>query len=458
MKKEISVAIAAIIVMLVFVGIVSAGVGELYVTPTSWSPTIDAGDSKTKEFTIKNRAGVYEDYAALEGLTVSITSGPEWLEISQSNVERSLPAWSKTYTAYKFLLRAAPPETVDGSFSYKVRVSCTKGFPSYIDITGEITVPPPPVGELYVTPTSWSPNIGAGDSKTKEFTIKNRAGVYEDYAALEGLAVSITSGPEWLEISQSNVESSLSAWSKTYTAYNFILKAAPPENVKGTSSYKVRVSCTKGFPSYIDIAGKITVTPKVTTPTTPTPTKPAWTPSAPAKAPLLTISQTILKEEPKVGEETLVKVSLLNRGGVEAKNILLSESIPSSVSVSHVSGAYSTGNIVTWSGELEKGKTHSIQHTFKMLEVKDRAVPVTVTYEDSDGNEYEASSTIYIATKKDVPAENIDSDGDGVPDEYDYAPHDPKVQTKDDVKAPGFEAVVAIAGLMAVAYLLRRRG
>lgn len=339
MKKEISVAIAAIIVMLVFVGIVSAGVGELYVTPTSWSPTIDAGDSKTKEFTIKNRAGVYEDYAALEGLTVSITSGPEWLEISQSNVERSLPAWSKTYTAY-----------------------------------------------------------------------------------------------------------------------NFILKAAPPENVKGTSSYKVRVSCTKGFPSYIDIAGKITVTPKVTTPTTPTPTKPAWTPSAPAKAPLLTISQTILKEEPKVGEETLVKVSLLNRGGVEAKNILLSESIPSSVSVSHVSGAYSTGNIVTWSGELEPGKTHSVQHTFKMLEVKDRAVPVTVTYEDSDGNEYEASSTIYIATKKDVPAENIDSDGDGVPDEYDYAPHDPKVQTKDDVMAPGFEAVVAIAGLMAVAYLLRRRG
>jgi PGF-CTERM protein len=52
----------------------------------------------------------------------------------------------------------------------------------------------------------------------------------------------------------------------------------------------------------------------------------------------------------------------------------------------------------------------------------------------------------------------IDSDGDGVADRYDYAPHDPNVQTKDDVKTPGFEAVFAIAGLLAVAYLLRRRG
>jgi PGF-CTERM protein len=55
-----------------------------------------------------------------------------------------------------------------------------------------------------------------------------------------------------------------------------------------------------------------------------------------------------------------------------------------------------------------------------------------------------------------TPAQQ-DSDGDGVPDEYDYAPYDPEVQTKSDVKTPGFGAIFAIAGLLAVVYLLRRR-
>jgi len=51
-----------------------------------------------------------------------------------------------------------------------------------------------------------------------------------------------------------------------------------------------------------------------------------------------------------------------------------------------------------------------------------------------------------------------DSDGDGVPDEYDYAPNDPNVQTKEDVKIPGFGAIFAIVSLLAVAFGLRRRG
>jgi len=51
----------------------------------------------------------------------------------------------------------------------------------------------------------------------------------------------------------------------------------------------------------------------------------------------------------------------------------------------------------------------------------------------------------------------IDSDGDGVPDQYDYDPYDPNVQTKSDTKTPGFEAIFVIAGLLAVTYLLRRR-
>ncbi len=60
----------------------------------------------------------------------------------------------------------------------------------------------------------------------------------------------------------------------------------------------------------------------------------------------------------------------------------------------------------------------------------------------------------HIETK---PIPQVDSDSDGVPDEYDYAPHDPEVQTKSDAKTPGFGAIFAIGGLFAVAYLILRR-
>jgi len=51
----------------------------------------------------------------------------------------------------------------------------------------------------------------------------------------------------------------------------------------------------------------------------------------------------------------------------------------------------------------------------------------------------------------------IDSDDDGVPDKYDYNPYNPDIQSRRDIKTPGFEAVFAIAGLLAVSYLLRKR-
>jgi len=59
----------------------------------------------------------------------------------------------------------------------------------------------------------------------------------------------------------------------------------------------------------------------------------------------------------------------------------------------------------------------------------------------------------------------VDSDDDGVPDRYDYAPYDPNVQTKGDIKPettptpqpPGFEVLFVIVGLLLVAYLIKRR-
>jgi hypothetical protein len=51
----------------------------------------------------------------------------------------------------------------------------------------------------------------------------------------------------------------------------------------------------------------------------------------------------------------------------------------------------------------------------------------------------------------------VDSDSDGIPDEYDYAPHDPEVQTKSDAKTPGFGAIFAIGSLLVIAYRILRR-
>lgn len=113
--------------------------------------------------------------------------------------------------------------------------------------------------------------------------------------------------------------------------------------------------------------------------------------------PQLTISQTALKKEPKVGEEVIITVSIANTGSGAAKSIQLTENIPSSVSVSCVSGAGSTGTLVTWRGELRTCETHIIQHTFRIIEEKNRFFPVIVRYEDADGNRHETSTTIYIS-------------------------------------------------------------
>ncbi|MCK4733572.1 MAG: hypothetical protein KAT65_14055 [Methanophagales archaeon] len=105
---------------------------------------------------------------------------------------------------------------------------------------------------------------------------------------------------------------------------------------------------------------------------------------------------------------------------------------------------------------------------------------ITITATDGEGNTKTVHRTVTyrIPTKSSIPISTpvftltptpisalVDSDRDGVPDKYDYAPYDPNVQTKSDIipettptpKPPGFDVILAITGLLTITYLLRRR-
>ena len=267
-------------------------------------------------------------------------------------------------------------------------------------------VTPPPVGELYVTPTSWSKTITAGDYTTKEFEIRNYGSEGE---MLEGVTVSIVSGPEWLEISQSNVESSIPSRWYTDRTYKFILKATPPVDVKGSFPYKVRVSCTKGFPSYIDITGKITVTPIVTAPTaTPRPTS---TPR-PTLPPV---------ETPTTGQIAI-------------------GSSPEGASL-YIDGEYY--------GETEYYNPKPIglkagTYTIKLTKEGYKDYTETITVEGG----YIHKKTIILESLPVTPTETTATPTPTKPTQT------PPSET---TPTPGFEAIFAIAGLLAVAYLLRRK-
>jgi PGF-CTERM protein len=165
-------------------------------------------------------------------------------------------------------------------------------------------------------------------------------------------------------------------------------------------------------------------TPTVIPPPPPTPTPKA------EGLPQIDIAHSTLLEEPGIGAEAVVTVTIANVGNSVAKNIHLTENIPSSISVSYASGASSfTGNLVLWSGELKPGEVHSITHTIRILEEKNRFFTAKATFKDESGKRYETSTTIYVTAKVPTPTPT----------------------------PPGFEAIFAIAGLLAVAYLLRRR-
>jgi len=99
---------------------------------------------------------------------------------------------------------------------------------------------------------------------------------------------------------------------------------------------------------------------------------------------------------------------------------------------------------------------------------------VYVTSGDTETVSVSMSAISVAATPTNIPTVSptpatisalVDSDGDGIPDKYDYAPYNPNIQTERDIipeatptpKPPGFDVILAISGLLTIAYLLRRR-
>ena len=105
--------------------------GNMGVSPTSWSPTIDAGTSDNQIVTVSASGG------PVEGVTVSKVSGPTWLSVSPTNLGDIASGSSKTFT-----MTASPPTGTSGDFVYTVRVQNTCGTPSAKDVTGTIHVVP----------------------------------------------------------------------------------------------------------------------------------------------------------------------------------------------------------------------------------------------------------------------------------------------------------------------------
>jgi len=109
------------------------GVVSMDVQPKTWSDSVEAGKSKSQTFTVSATGGT------VKGVTVAKLSGPGWITVSPTSLGDISADSSKTFT-----VTASPPAGTSGSFDYSIRVSCAEGEPKSIDITGTITVSPPP--------------------------------------------------------------------------------------------------------------------------------------------------------------------------------------------------------------------------------------------------------------------------------------------------------------------------
>jgi PGF-CTERM protein/uncharacterized repeat protein (TIGR01451 family) len=169
------------------------------------------------------------------------------------------------------------------------------------------------------------------------------------------------------------------------------------------------------------------------------------------------------------GETTTISIRVENTGTEDALSVEVTDTIPTGFKI--LSGLKSASF-----DAIKPGDYRTFEYTLKATgSGKFTCNPATATCEDADGNSYSAASnSVSIQVGGEVPV-GADSDGDGWSDEKEremgtnpYSvdsdgdglkdPEDPNPTVPEEKKTPGFEVVFAIAGLLAVAYLLRRRG
>ncbi len=185
------------------------------------------------------------------------------------------------------------------------------------------------------------------------------------------------------------------------------------------------------------------------------------------KQPELTLTKSASPSTIQEGETTTISIRVEDTGSGVAKSIEVTDTIPTGFKI--ISGSKSASF-----DKIKPGDYRTFEYTLKATgSGKFTCDPATATYKDDDGNSYSAASnSVSIQVGGEVPV-GADSDGDGWSDEKEremgtnpYSvdsdgdglkdPEDPN-PTVPEKKTPGFEIVFAIAGLLAVAYLLRRK-
>jgi PGF-CTERM protein/uncharacterized repeat protein (TIGR01451 family) len=183
----------------------------------------------------------------------------------------------------------------------------------------------------------------------------------------------------------------------------------------------------------------------------------------------LTLTKSASPSTIQEGETTTISIRVENTGTGDAKSVEVTDTISTGFKI--ISGSKSASF-----DEIKPGDYRTSEYTLKATgSGKFTCDPATATYKDADGNSYSAASnSVSIQVGGEVPV-GADSDGDGWSDEKEremgtnpYSvdsdgdglkdPEDPNPTVPEEKKTPGFEAVFAVAGLLAVAYLLRRRG